>query len=188
MTELIIFHHAQGRTSGVLDLAEHLAGAGHVVHTPDLYDGLVFDTLEEGIAHAKRIGDAFTERARAAAIELPQRIVYAGWSLGVMPAQQLTQTRPGAVGALLIEAFVPPSYFGEWPAGVPAQVHGMADDEWFAEDLAAAHDFAETSDDVELLVYPGDQHLFGDSSLPSYDDSAAEAMRKRVLEFLDRLG
>ena len=191
MTEVLLFHHAQGQTGGFLAFADRLRDAGHTVHTPDLYDGRTFATLEEGVAHAREIGfGQLLERGTAAADGLPAELVYAGFSLGVMPAQQLAQTRAGAKGALLLEACFPVSEFGEsWPAGVPVQVHGMDSDPFFAAegDLDAARALVEQADDAELFVYPGDQHLFADSSLPSYDEKAATLMTERVLDFLDRL-
>jgi hypothetical protein len=39
-------------------------------------------------------------------------VVYAGFSLGVLPAQSLAQTRSGALGALLFHSCVPVSEFG----------------------------------------------------------------------------
>lgn len=107
-----------------------------------------------------------------------------------MAAQRLCQNRPGARGAVLLESFVPPRYFGEWPAGLPAQVHGMADDPIFAGDgdLVAAQEFAGGADGVEVFTYPGEQHLFADSSLASFDADAARELEERVLGFLARVG
>ena len=52
-------------------------------------------------------------------------------------------------------------------------------------DLAAARELAETADRAELLLYPGTQHLFADSSLPGYDAEASALLAQRVLGFLD---
>ena len=191
MAEVLLFHHAQGQTGGFLAFADRLRDAGHTVHTPDLYDGRRFATLDEGVAYAREIGfGQLLERGTAAAGDLPAELVYAGFSLGVMPAQRLAQTRAGATGALLLEACLPVSEFGEsWPAGVPVQVHGMDGDPFFAAegDLDAARALVEQADDAELFLYPGDQHLFADSSLPSYDEKATTLLTERVLAFLDRL-
>lgn len=186
MTEILLFHHAQGRTPGVTAFAERLAAAGHAVHTPDLYDGRTFDSVEAGVAHAQSLGDAVDERADAAADALPPDLVYVGWSLGVMPAQRLTQQRPGARGLVCLEAFVPPAYLGEWP-GVPLQVHGRADDPWFVDDLAAAQEFTTATDAAELFVYSGDGHLFADSGAAAYDADQARELVERVLDFLGDL-
>ncbi|MBI4942834.1 MAG: dienelactone hydrolase family protein [Actinobacteria bacterium] len=190
MAEVLLFHHAQGLTEGVLALADTLRAAGHVVHTPDLYDGHTFDSLEEGVGYAQQVGfGAVMERGVRAAEDLPAGLVHAGISLGVMPAQRLAQTRPGAAGALLLEACVPTSEFGSWPAGVPVQVHGMDADPFFAleGDVDAARALVEEADDAELFVYPGDRHLFSDSSLASYDATAGTLLTERMLAFLARL-
>ena len=189
MTEVVLFHHAQGLTPGVRDFAERLTAAGHTVHVPDLYDGRVFDDLEGGLDYARDVGfGTILERGRAAAEALPQGVVYAGFSLGVMPAQMLAQTRESAKGALLLHACLPVAEFGgSWPDGVRVQVHGMDADPFFADegDLDAARELVATTPDAELFLYPGDQHLFADSSLPSYDKDAAEVLTERVLGFLD---
>lgn len=185
MAELLLFHHAQGQTPGFLAFADTLRAAGHTVHTPDLYDGRTFDSLDDGIAYAKEIGfGTIGERGRAAANGLPDQLVYGGFSLGVMSAQELAQTRPGAKGALLFSAALPASEFGPWPHGVPLQIHLMENDEWALEDLPAARELAEIVDGAELFLYPGDKHLFADNSLDDYDEGAAQLLEERVLAFL----
>ncbi|GAA1239019.1 dienelactone hydrolase family protein [Oryzihumus leptocrescens] len=191
MAEVVLFHHAQGLTEGVVAFADRLRDAGHTVHTPDLYDGHTFANLEEGIGYAQQVGfETIQERVVQAATDLPTEVVYAGISLGVMAAQRLTQTRPGARGAVLMEACVPPSEFGmPWPAGVPVQVHGMDADPFFAGegDIEAARVLVKEVEDGELFVYPGDRHLFIDSSLTSYDADASAQVTERVLDFLTRV-
>jgi dienelactone hydrolase len=189
MAEVLLFHHIQGCTPGVRGFAGTLTKAGHTVHVPDLYDGQVFETLEEGAAYAEQVGFlTIIERGRDVAGELPDELVYAGFSMGVLPAQMLAQTRPGAKGALLLHACVPLSEFGgSWPSGVPVQVHGMEADPFFAGegDIDAARALVAATPDAELFVYPGDKHLFADDSLPSYDERAARLLTERVLSFLD---
>lgn len=192
MADVLLFHHILGLTPGVERFAEDLRAAGHTVHVPDLFEGRVFATIDEGIDYARDEGfGTLARRGVDAAGDLPGDLVYAGFSFGVMPAQQLAQTRPGARGALLFEACIPVSEFGEaWPAGVPVQVHGMEDDAFFAHegDLDAAKELVASAPNAELVVYPGDRHLFADSSLASYDASAAALLEERVLRFLSEVG
>lgn len=186
MAEVLLLHHAQGLTPGVLVWAEELRTAGHVVHTPDLYDGRTFDDLEAGVAHARSLGDAVTQRAREAADALPGSLVYAGMSLGVVPAQLLAQTRPGARGAVLLHACLPPEGLGgPWPTGVPAQVHTMADDGWGDADVA--REVAGRVEEVTLYLYDGDRHLFTDRSLPDHDEPAAALVLERLLALLQQV-
>lgn len=192
MAEVLLFHHAQGQTEGFHAFADELRSAGHTVHTPDLFDGRTFGSIDEGMAYAEKIGfpEAIVERGERAANELPAELVYAGFSLGVVPAQKLAQTRPGARGALLFYSCVPLSFFGgSWPEGVPAQIHGMDADPIFVDegDIDAARELVESAEDAELFLYPGDQHYFADSSLPSYDESATTLLTQRVLAFLERV-
>jgi dienelactone hydrolase len=187
MAEVLLFHHAQGQTPGFLAFADELRAAGHTVHAPDLYDGNTFASLDEGVGYARQVGfDTIGERGRLAAEGLPNEIVYAGFSLGAMPAQMLAQTRSGAKGALLFSAAFPASEFGgPWPEGVPLQIHMMEGDEWVQEgDLEAARELDETVEGAQLFLYPGDRHLFADNSLPDYDERAAALLKGRVLEFL----
>ena len=189
MTEVVLYHHVQGLTEGVRSFADELREAGHVVHAPDLFDGRTFDTIEDGIAFAREAGfGALAERGVAAADGLRPDAVYAGFSFGVMIAQQLAQTRPGARGAVLMYSCLPVSEFGAaWPEGVPVQVHGKDADPFFLEDLEAAQDLVASADQAELFLYPGEEHLFADSSLPAYDPAAAALLGERVLAFLDRV-
>jgi dienelactone hydrolase len=193
MAEVLLFHHAQGLTPGVRAFADELRAAGHTVHTPDLFDGQTFESIDEGMAFIKKIGfEALGERGVRTADDLPAELVYAGFSFGESIAQQLAQTRPGAKGALLFYSAIPISgewAFGPWPNGVPVQIHGMDNDPIFVGegDIEAAREIVEKVDDAELFLYPGDQHYFADSSLPSYDAEATKLLTKRVLEFLDRV-
>jgi dienelactone hydrolase len=188
MAEILLFHHAQGQTEGFLAFADELRRAGHTVHAPDLYEGLSFGTLDEGMANAGKIGfGELAERGVRAADDLPNGLVYAGFSLGVVPAQRLAQTRPGARGALLFYSCLPVSEFSDsWPAEVPVQIHGMDADEFFVGegDIDAARALVESAPQAELFIYPGDQHLFADSSLASYDPAATAILTQRVLDFL----
>ena len=187
MTDVVVFHHAQGLTGGVRRFADQLRAAGHRVTVPDLYDGKTFGALEDGIGYAQEVGfDTIIERGRAAVEGLPNEVVYAGFSLGVLPAQMLAQTRPGAKGALLLHACVPVSEFGgTWPDDTPVQVHGMDADPLFVEeDLPAARELVTLTWAAELFLYPGDKHLFADPSLPDYDEAAATLLMQRVLGFL----
>jgi dienelactone hydrolase len=190
MAEVLLFHHAQGQTAGFQAFADELRRAGHTVHTPDLFDGRTFGSIDEGVAYAGEVGwGEIIERGERAANELPNELVYAGFSLGVVPAQKLAQTRPGARGALLCYSCLPVSEFGEsWPEGVPVQIHGMDADPIFMDegDVDAARDLVESNENAELFLYPGDQHYFADSSLPSYDESAATLLTQRVLAFLEQ--
>jgi len=188
MAELLIFHHAQGLTPGVRAFGGRMAAAGHTVHLPDLYDGRTFETLDEGIAHAGEIGfGTVIARGVAAAEGLPDALAYVGFSLGVLPAQALAQKRPGTIAAALFHSCVPPEEFGGWPAGVPLQIHIMDRDPLASPpetDLETARRLDAELDEATFFSYPGDQHLFADESLPSYDAQAARAAEDRVLELL----
>lgn len=196
MAEVVLFHHVQGLTDGVRAFAAELGTGGHTVHTPDLFHGERPMTIDDGVALAQSIGrEVLSQRAGQAVAGLPASLVYGGFSFGASVAQQFAQTRPGARGALLYEGCLPITgewAIGPWPDGVPVQIHGMDSDPFFAleGDIDAARELVETvgPELAELFVYPGDRHLFTDSSLPSYEASAAALVVQRSREFLDRAG
>jgi dienelactone hydrolase len=195
VAEVVLYHHVQGLTDGVLAFAEELRKAGHTVHTPDLFEGARPETIKDGMKLAGEIGDeAILERSNAALAGLPDGLVFAGFSFGAGEAQRLAQTRPGARGALLYEACMPITgewAFGPWPAGLPVQIHGMEQDPFFGHggDLDAARELVDTVGPAvsELFVYPGDRHLFTDRTLPSYDADATALVLERSRELLDRV-
>jgi dienelactone hydrolase len=184
MANVALFHHTQGLTAGVEHFADQLRASGHSVVTPDLFEGHTFTSITSGQDYVKDV-----ERGRLAGDAGPRDAVYAGFSLGVLSAQYLAQTRPGAQGALLYHACIPVSEFGSWPDGVPVQIHAMDADPYFVneDDLQSARELV---DDAELFLYPGAAHLFADNSLASYDAAAAGLLLERTLAFLgaDRLG
>jgi dienelactone hydrolase len=191
VAEIVLFHHAQGLTAGVTAFADELHKAGHTVHTPDLFDGHIFDDLEQGMRFVGELGfGEVIKRGEQAVQNLPSNLVYAGFSLGVVPAQKLAQTRPGASGALLFYSCVPVSEFGQaWPKELPVQVHGMDADPIFVGegDIDAARALIAQAEHGELFLYPGNQHYFADSSLPSYDAEATALLLRRVMKFLSAL-
>jgi dienelactone hydrolase len=194
MTDVVLYHHIQGLTEGVRSFANELRQAGHTVHTPDLFDGRTFATMDEAFAFVRQSGEELDAKAEAAAQALPEGLVYAGMSWGVGAAQRLAQTRAGGHGALFYEACFPISgeyAFGPWPDDLPVQIHGKADDEFFAHegDIDAARELVATigPDQAELFVYPGAEHLFIDSTLPTYDADAAALVTQRTLHFLSTL-
>lgn len=187
MAEVVLFHHAHGLTPGLLTFAELLRVAGHEVHAPDLFEGRGFADLDDGLGYVSQVGfGEVIERGARAVESLPAQLVYVGFSLGVLPAQYLAQTRAGASGALLLHSCVPASEFGSWPAEVPAQIHAMDADPFFVEDgdVDAARALVAEAEHAELFLYPGEQHLFTDSSLPAHDAEASAIVLARVLDFL----
>ena len=190
-----MFHSMLGLRPVVLDAAERLRTAGHTVHTPDLFDGEVFDNLDDGMGKEEALG--FREivgRTEEAVAGLPAGLVFAGFSMGVVYAERLAASRPGALGAVLMHGAVPvdglTEYFGieRWPEGVPAQVHYAVDDPW----VEAEQEVVPLGDAVrgagakfEQYVYPGSGHLFADPDFFEYDRTSSEAMWERVVAFLD---
>src|SRR5262249_35095312 len=189
MFGVLLFHHAQGQTAGFKAFASELRTAGHTVHTPDLFDGRTVSSIDQGVANASAAAFGnILDRGMREPDAVLKRVVYGGFSLGVLPAQKLAQTRPGASGALLFYSCVPMSEFGpsSWPADVPVQIHGMDADPYFVDegDIEAAREVVGSALDGQLILYPGNQHYFADSSLPSYDPEATALLTQRVLAFL----
>jgi dienelactone hydrolase len=182
VTQVVVFHHALGLTEAVRRFADALGAAGHTVYVPDLYEGRTFQTIEDGMAHADELGGpiAIVDRARAAVAALPDEAVYIGFSLGVLSAQALAQTRPGARGAVLCYSALPLGEWGDnwpatWPTGVGLQLHILDGD----EDFEIAQQLAATVPGAQLFVYPGSEHYFAE-----HDEQAATLLVERVLDFL----
>jgi dienelactone hydrolase len=182
MAEVVVFHHALGLTDSIRRFAAAWGDAGHTVHTPDLYDGRTFESIEDGMAYSEELGGpmAIVDRARAAVESLSSEVVYVGFSLGVLPAQSLAQTRPGARGAVLCYAALPLGQWGDnwpatWPEGVRLQLHILDGD----EDSEIAQGLAAAVPEADLFVYPGTEHYFAE-----HDDEAAALLTQRVLGFL----
>jgi len=182
MAEVVLFHSALGLRPGVAAAADRLREAGHTVHAPDYYDGEVFDDLDEGLRKRDELGYAeIARRAKEAVAELSAGLVFAGFSLGVVPAELLAAGSPGALGAVLMHAAVPVEEFSEfgverWPAGAPVQVHYAAEDPWVeAEEVEALGDAVRRAG-----------ARFADPDLPEYDPSSSNLMWRRVLEFFAR--
>lgn len=186
MVDVLLFHHAQGLTEGVHAFADELRAAGHRVTLPDLYDGCVFASIDDGVAHAEEVGfGTIIERGLTAAQDLPSDLVYAGFSLGVMPAQRLAQQRPGARAAILYHSAVALGEFGdEWPDDIPLQLHVMVDDPF--DDLPIMENLVARAGG-QLFTYPGDAHLFTDRSLDDHDPEAAQLVLERTLDLLAQL-
>ena len=182
MAEIMLFHHIQGLTDGVNAFAEELRSSGHTVHAPDMFEGQTFGSIDNGFAYAREVGfDTIRQRGLAATPKPGTGLVFAGFSFGVTIAQMLAQTREDACGALLIDSCLPVSEFGtEWPENVPVQIHGKEGDEFFEEDLPAARALADATPAAELFVYPGNRHLFADSSLDSFDADATALLLDRA--------
>lgn len=185
MTEILLFHHAGGLTAGVKAFAQTLRDAGHTVHTPDLFEGRTFDSVEEGVAFRDEVGrEVLMGRALAAAEGLPAEIVYAGMSMGCMAATALLLDRPGALGAVYLYGAVDPAWFeAEWPAGVPAQSQQTEDDPW--REAEGDEGFAARVPGSESYLYPGSGHLFAEPGSADFDQAAADLATERVLAFLD---
>jgi dienelactone hydrolase len=200
MSEIVLFHSVLGLRPGVLSWAEWLRAEGHVVHVPDLYDGQVFDSYQNGDSFVRSIGGypELLRRTAASVRHLPSDVVYAGFSNGAGGAAYLAATRPGARAALLMHGALPLAVLEQvvgspvvWPASVPVQLHYGRDDPFRQESSVQAFSGDVLSSDAtfEYFEYPVSGHLFADASLAvEYDEAAADQMWGRALAFLARTG
>jgi len=185
MASIVLFHSALGLTTGTRKFAETLIRDGHIVLTPDLFDGETFRAVEDGVKKRDAVGIPELIRRAAKSVEAaPLASIYAGFSMGAAAAQFLAATRPGARGAVLMHAVLPLAAMGmdRWP-DVPVQVHASEEDPWL--DPAVLEGFARTAS-AEVFRYPGQAHLFADESSVDYDPKCAEALIGRVREFVRR--
>jgi dienelactone hydrolase len=194
IAHVALFHHAQGLRPDVTAWAESLREAGHDVETPDLYEGLTFERLEDGIAHRDEVGlPTLMGRAAQALEDFPEDLVYAGFSMGASAAHYFAVTRAGARGLLLMHGTAPAASLGDapWPSEMPGQLHKKERDPLMddagVEAIESSARSAQAQAQLELFSYPGEGHLFADPAGPDYDPEAAALMLERELEFLSRL-
>jgi dienelactone hydrolase len=191
VAHVVLFHHAQGLRPDVTAWADSLRDAGHEVETPDLYDGVTFDRLDDGIAHRDELGlPALIQKAGAYLEGQPPDLVYAGFSMGASAAHFFALTRPGARGVLLMHGTAPAqSLDADWPSGMPGQLHKKDQDPLMDEaGPGALRRSAEAvGAPLEIFSYPGTGHLFADPDGPNYDEESARLMLERELDFLGRL-
>lgn len=180
MPTVALFHSALGLRPAVHRFADALRVDGHTVHTPDLFEGKVFERLEDGIAERDAIGiPVLMGRAAEAVAGLPKDVVYAGFSMGAASAQWLGATRPGARGVVLMHGVLPMQAIGieAWP-DVPMQIHYVAGDPWVDPDVAATFE-----NRAEVFAYEGGGHLFADEASPDFHEANAATLRERVRAF-----
>lgn len=188
MTDVLLLHSVYGCRPAEQAIAARLRALGHRVVVPDLYDGRVAATVDEGFALHGEIGAArIAERAAAAAAGLAPDAVLAGVSMGAGLAADLWARRPDAAGILLLHGIGP---LPDAPRpGIPLALHLAQPDDYEDEDFvgdwlrtAAARGVA-----VSAFRYPGAGHYFLDESLPDHDPVAAARALERIEAFLDGL-
>ncbi len=184
MAEILLFHHAHGITQGMRFLAERLRAAGHIVHTPDLFEGHVFGRLDEGIQRASQIGHAaIEEHARGAFREFPHSTTVIGVSMGAFPAQLLAQEAHAVRHCALVCGGMPPGELrGEWRHDVRLALHMADPDESLGD--GALEPLLAHAPHAEVYRYRGAHHLFIDPSCRGYDADAADLFEERLLEWL----
>ena len=188
---IVLFHSALGLRPAVRRFADQLRSAGHLVYTPDFFDGNVFNDLNDGVARRDAIGiPALIGRAQESVADLPKEVVYAGFSMGSSSAQYLAATRPGARGAILMHGAIPLAMMGvgKWPP-VPVQIHYAVGDPWVdaAQVKALSEAIREGGQSCAVHSYAGSGHLFADEDTKDYDQASAASMLDRVLRFLEDL-
>lgn len=192
MSEIVLFHSVLGLRPGVQEAADRLRAAGHIVHTPDLFGGRVFDDMDEAVEFRDALGGIpeLIRRSQMAVEGLPAALVFAGFSMGAAAAEYQTANRPGARAAILMHGALPVEAVGTgWPAKTPVTVHYAVADPWVDADAvdALAGSVREAGSMFEAYMYPGSGHLFADPDVPEYDEASADLLWQRVLDFLRQL-
>jgi len=185
-THIVLFHSGLGLRPQVHAWKAELEAEGFTVHTPDLYDGEVFDDLDRGVAKRDAVGVPELSRRASAAVEhLPTDVIYAGFSLGAASAQALALMRPGARGLVMMHAALPMVALGnpEWPEGLRAQFHASIEDPWVEASAVDSLRAAAPAGALEVFRYDGGAHLFADGDFSDYDATAAQTMFDRLKSF-----
>jgi dienelactone hydrolase len=162
------------------------------VHTPDLYDGEVFDDGGAAVEKIQQLGfDEILTRARRAVADLPINLVYSGFSNGGACAELLAAVRPGARGTILMHAPLPIRALGwdRWPATCPVQVHFAENDSLRQPQVidAFAARVRQAGARFEQYDYAGFGHLFTDPGRPGYNAAESDRMFECVCDFVEHL-
>lgn len=189
MVNVVVFHHVMGLTDAVARMAEQLGSVGHNVVVPDLFDGKRFSSIEEGVSHVDDLGmQAVIDTGVASVADLDGPLVVVGFSLGVLPAQQLAQTDARVVGAALCFSAVPPDMLADsWPETVALQIHLVENDPWADEDRPAAEELAAQAG-IEITVHPGSGHLVFEPNLADYDPDVTLTITEQIAAFVGSVG
>ncbi|MFD0527953.1 dienelactone hydrolase family protein [Kitasatospora arboriphila] len=192
MAQIVLFHSAYGLRPAVHAAADRLRAAGHEVHTPDLYDGRVFDTVEDGMAYKDELTtDELLRRAVHAAAPLLGQggpgLVYAGLSLGAALAQNLALADTNAAGLLLLHGTS--DIRDDAATSVAVQLHVAEPDPFEPEDWLNAWYLRMTkaAPTSRSTATAAPSHIYTDPELPDYDEEAAERTWATALAFLAEL-
>jgi carboxymethylenebutenolidase len=183
---LLLLHAWWGLNQPMRDLADRLADDGFTVVAPDLFDGVVLDTIEDADAHGEN--EETMEEALLAALRAPAVGIVA-FSFGAWYARRLAKERD-EVEALVI-------FYGGDGFAVPERAQGghprylahfAADDPYEDEDLAGLGPFHSRLQELDPLngayLYPGAKHWFFETDRPEFDPEASRLAYSRTLEFL----
>jgi dienelactone hydrolase len=182
----VLLHSTYGPRPAVHSAAERLRAAGHEVHVPDLFDGRVVDSVEEGRKIRDEIGnEELLRRAIVAAAPYSEAgLVYAGFSMGGALAQNLALGDEKARGLLLLHGTS--DIADDAATDIPVQLHVADPDPFEPDDWLNAWylRMRRAGADVEVFRYRGAGHLFTDPGLPDHDEQAAERTWSVALDFL----
>jgi len=199
--EIVLFHSVLDLRPGFKKAAEKLQNQEYIVHTPNLYDeGVVFDDYEKADAYLQSIGSypELLKRTRESVVDLPDELIYAGFSNGGASAEYLALTRPKARAAILFSGALPLEMLLEiggdqqqnWPKSVPVQLHYTKNDPFRNQEWIDSFRESVSSSQAQLnfYEYPGEGHLFTDDSLPNeYNEESSKQLWERVFKFLNQI-
>lgn len=196
MADIVLVHSALGLRPAVTEAAERLRAAGHRVEVPDLFEGRISQTVEEGREVADGVGhEELLRRVVATSARLAEGSptdapgpVYAGFSLGAALAQTVAMNDTRARGVLLLHGTADIAE-GAAVDDLPVQLHVADPDPFEPHDWLSTWylNMRRSGADVEVYRYQGAGHLFTDADLPDHDAEAAERTWRLALAFLDEL-
>ena len=185
---VLVLHPWWGISPGVLAWKDTLVGAGARVVLPDLYGGVVVDTIDE----AEAMSNAIDEQAAFSMLDACAEQLNAtgrpwsslGFSLGASYACRMMNR--GDLAPYRAVLF----YGGSAPAGSTrteaVQLHTVPGDKYFTEQeiVGAVSGFERVGIAVERFDYPGLGHWFAEEGSPAYDEQGTVLATGRALPFL----
>ncbi len=203
---VLLLHAWWGLNDTITALADRLAGDGFEVLSPDLFDGVVLDTIEAADTHISEVEADYqeiyakTQRALDSLLagEDFSKAALIGFSFGAAYGQWLASEREDLAGVVTFygglgfdvpdDTEAEPWQWVRSETSPPYLGHFAEDDQYEDEEPAGVEAFDARLREANPLsaayLYPGTKHWFFEADRPEFDPGAAQLAYERTARFL----
>lgn len=189
---LLLLHAWWGLNETIRSFADAFADAGFVVIAPDLYRGVVVDTIEaadkqsgaQSTAVGMRVVNAALDRLRGEPGVTPAALGVIGFSMGAFYATEATADDESIIATVLVYGT---GRERDWSASHASfQGHFAADDPYEEAESVAAFEAAlrAAGRRTEFHTYARTGHWFMEPDRDAFDEAAASLAWGRIVGFL----